>query len=245
MKRVCPQDNSDQFTIDAIVCEVWASTVKLTAFLRRLVLYRHKAVQGPRLPPCVLVVVTTTEKAWMMEEWAEGILLLLLLLSLLSWSLVVVMLSDSCSLESRGHSAFRAKERGNITVNGATWVFWHYTPCFIAAMPSKSLPLCFLLCDWHPRLILQVSPVLPSEEESPQRPSPMGHHENTASKNRGLLLPPPPTLPLSQVSVSTVNEWRTTLTDHTQPPTPKNRPPMENEFDFFGSALQGNYTVES
>lgn len=35
--------------------------------------------------------------------------------------------------------------------------------------------------------LLQVFPVLPSEEGSPQRPSPLGHHENTVSKNRDLL----------------------------------------------------------
>lgn len=43
--------------------------MKLTAFVRKPVLYRHEAVRCPRLPPLVLVVVTATEKAWMLEEW--------------------------------------------------------------------------------------------------------------------------------------------------------------------------------
>lgn len=51
------------------VSQCWCA-VKPSAFVRKPVLYRHKAVRHPRLPPLVLVVVTATEKAWMLEKRA-------------------------------------------------------------------------------------------------------------------------------------------------------------------------------
>lgn len=89
-----------------------------------------------------------------------------------------------------------------------TWICW-----FILNVLQLQIWMLLFTRLWltsSAALLLQVSPALPSEEGSLQRPSPLGHHENTVSKNRRS---PPllPTLPLFQVSVASIclSGWRT------------------------------------
>lgn len=111
--------------------------------MRKPVLYRHKAVQRPRLPPLVLVVVTATEKAWMLEKLAGGLFVLFFIVTF-----------SPMMLYSGSHSICRAK--GSMECE---WSSFPKPVCplnlliqtkYIAFAKSSWL----LVCDWHPLLLL-------------------------------------------------------------------------------------------
>lgn len=140
-------------------CEVWVSAVRLTAFVRKPVLYRHKAVRRPRLPPLVLVVVTATEKGLDVGEmgWLPFFFLFFFFIRLVPW----------CSSVNQWRSlSFQGKKKYGVRLQLSSFSkpavtslplgfflkikFNIYYSC--KALKYESICSCF--CDWHPRLLL-------------------------------------------------------------------------------------------
>lgn len=195
-------------------------SVKLTVFRRKPVLYRHKAVRHPRLPSLVIVVVTATDKAWILETWAGFFFCFCFV------TFSPMMLYSTHSANQWRWLSFQGKRNTfpKPVVTSLPLAFVNLYRLYCSCKAPKYKSLCLLVCDWHLlQLVSQVSPVLPSEEGSPQRPSPLGHHENTVSKNRGLLLSFQ--LCCSSRYVSLLFALEDTLTDHPHTSAQKLFPP--------------------
>lgn len=129
------------------------------------------------MPPLVLAVVTATENARMLEKWSGFFF----------------------------NKAFSSSvQRTQFSGQNYVWSECKLFPKPVSvSLPRDFVDFCWKLCDYKapkyksPCLLvwltdtlcsLEVSPALPSQEGSPQRLSPLGRHENTDSKNRGILL---------------------------------------------------------
>lgn len=164
------------------------SAVRLTAF-SVVIDTKLSGVQG-----CLLLSLLLSQQQKRPGCWRNGLTSSSLPTPLFLVTFSPMMLHSKRSVNQWRSLSFKGKRKYKhapyTTFNtSATWICSFIPNASHFQGPRNLKSSCLLVCEWHPLLLclLQVSPALPSEEGSPQRPSPPGHHENTVSKNRGLL----------------------------------------------------------
>lgn len=164
------------------------SAVRLTAF-SVVIDTKLSGVQG-----CLLLSLLLSQQQKRPGCWRNGLTSSSLPTPLFLVTFSPMMLHSKRSVNQWRSLSFKGKRKYTRSLHHCQHLchldLLIYTERIALPRPRNLKSSCLLVCEWHPLLLclLQVSPALPSEEGSPQRPSPPGHHENTVSKNRGLLL---------------------------------------------------------